>query len=151
MEFQDILQELGSRMGLRGLCLDDNNVCRLVFDGRLTIDIEPLPERNRLFLHSVVCPLPAEDREGLFAELLEANLFGKATGGASFGLDANLEEILLFRELDLANLDYQGLASELEIFLQQLEIWTEKVRSGRVGEGDADGEDSEETDTFLRV
>ena len=41
MELSALLESLASQVGLPQLSLDGNGVCRLVFDAKLTLDLEP--------------------------------------------------------------------------------------------------------------
>ena len=135
MDVDNIVKELGNQLGLDNLALDENNVCRIVFDEKFNVDIEAMPDKKSFFIHAVLCRVPAEHKEVLFAELLEANLFGKGTGGASFGYDANLGEVLLFRRFETEKTDYPEFEAAVEEFLNYMESWSKRIESGEAGEG----------------
>lgn len=128
MSIEDILKELGSQMGLPNLHLDDNNVCRLVFDKRFTVDIEASPDKKSVHMYSALCELPPEGREELYEALLEANLFGRGTGGAAFGVDKEMNEILLnISFAAIEDVPLQTFINTLESFVNYVEAWTEKL------------------------
>jgi hypothetical protein len=133
MEIQDLLNELGQQTGLGSLRLNEQRVCRLVFDDRLTVDIEALADNQRFFIHAVVGQAPVEGREAAFAELLAANLFGQDTGGACLSLNRNHDEILLFKEFRADETDYLKFSSALEMFLNRLDHWKNRLLSADVG------------------
>lgn len=135
MNIEDVLKELGAQMGLPGLKLDDNKVCRLIFDKKFTVDIEASEDLKTVHLYSAICVIPPEGKESFYEGLLEANLFGRGTGGAAFGIDIELGEVLLSRTLQMEKIDYQDFVNILEGFVNHVEAWTDKVEKGDVGRG----------------
>lgn len=135
MNIEDVLKELGAQMGLPGLKLDDNKVCRLIFDKKFTVDIEASQDLKTVHLYSPVCIIPPEGRENFYEGLLEANLFGRGTGGAAFGVDLEMGEVLLSRTLQMEKIDYQDFVNILESFVNHIEAWTDKIEKGEVGKG----------------
>ncbi len=134
MELNDLLREFGQQTGLGELALDENDACQIVFDDQYLVNVEASPGGERFFVHSFLCADPVDGREAFLAELLSANLFGQATEGASFGLDKNRGDIVLFRELVAEETDFQKFSSALEGLLNALEYWTNKTASGSAEE-----------------
>lgn len=133
MELQAILDEFGRSAGLGRVGLNEDGVCRLVFDDELTVDVERVPSRGSFYLHAVVGRLPPGDDPGLLRDLLAANLFGRHTGGATLALDPGLGEILLHRELADGTTDYQAFAAALEGFVNALERSRDRLAQGAPG------------------
>ena len=77
MNIHDVLAELGHRMGLN-VALDEQGVCRLVFDERFAVDIEASPDNDTVHLYSVLCPVPPENKEPFYERLLGAGKCKKA-------------------------------------------------------------------------
>jgi hypothetical protein len=128
MTIDDILSQLGSRMGLPDLRLDEGRACQLIFDGRVAVDIEAPPDEGGLvFLHSTVGIVRPEGHEALFQQLLEANLFGRGTGGAVLSVDGQRCEILLHRSLQIRQIDFSDFADALEQFIQYASHWMERL------------------------
>ncbi|NDC10561.1 MAG: CesT family type III secretion system chaperone [Oxalobacteraceae bacterium] len=121
MTIDDILSQLGSRMGLPDLRLDEGRACQLIFDGRVAVDIE------LVFLHSTVGIVRPEGREVVFQHLLEANLFGRGTGGAVLSVDGQRYEILLHRSLQTRQIDFSDFVDALEQFIQYASHWMERL------------------------
>lgn len=135
MDINSILLELGKQMGLPNLKLDENRVCRLIFDKKFTVDIEASDDEQTVHIYSALCMIPPRDKEKLFESLLEGNLFGRGTGGASFGLDLEMGEILLSRTVRIEKLDYQDFVNILESFVNHVEAWTNKIDTGEYAHG----------------
>jgi hypothetical protein len=115
----DLVQELGRRLNLTGLTMQDG-VCRLVFDRHLAVDLEDDGAGN-LCLHVNLGPLPHVNREAALSALLTKHLFGVETRGAAFGLHPRTQDLYLFRTLPLSNLDVDTALSALETFVDEAE------------------------------
>jgi hypothetical protein len=128
MTVEDLLSALGARMGLPDLQLDESRSCQLLFDGHLAVDIEaPVDQGGIVFLHSTVGIVRPEGREALFQQLLEANLFGRGTGGAVLSVDGQRYEILLHRSLQTRQIDFSDFVDALEQFIQYASHWMERL------------------------
>jgi Tir chaperone protein (CesT). len=136
MNTSDLLQELGQKLGLGPLALDDSGNCQLVFDGDLVVELQA-PGDGFISLVATVCPVPADGREALFTDLLEANLLGQGTGGATLALDTALDEVVLCQRLETAQLDNEGFEGALETFINHLEFWKGRTSSSAGGTGSA--------------
>lgn len=130
MKIESLLTELGNQMGLPNLKLDENKVCRLIFDKKFTVDIEASEDLKIVHIYSALCIIPPRDKENLYESLLEASLFGRGTGGASFGVDLEMGEILLSITIEMEKTDYQDFVNILEKFVNHVEAWTEKIDKG---------------------
>lgn len=129
MDIADAVKRLGQDIGLP-LQLDQNRACRLVFDDRIEVDIEaPEGQRGVVHLSCALAPVPAGAREPLYEALLEANLFGRGTGGAALGLDKSFNEIVLTRTLSMDDLHYQDFVKAIEQLVLYAGTWTERIAS----------------------
>jgi len=133
MDIHSLLSQLGQQMGLPNLKLDQHRVCRLIFDKKFTVDIEATDDERVVHFYALVGEVPPHDKDKFMAYLLEANLFGKGTGGATFALDHNHRDIYLCRALAVEQLSYQDFVNMLEAFVNYLEAWVGKIDRGDVG------------------
>jgi hypothetical protein len=90
----------------------------------LTLELDEGEER--LVLHAVVGPLPADGQAELFARLLEGNLFWKDTHGATLALDRRNAHVLLLRAVPLDS-PPAGFPNIVERFLDCAEAWREVI------------------------
>lgn len=130
MDIHNFLHELGIQMGLGGLSLNENRAARLMFDGKWAVDFEADEDFKTVQVYSVIAPVPAEEKEALFARLLEANLFGYSTGGAVFSVDPATSDIVLFRTVAPDKLDFQEFVNLLEEFVGTVEKWSLQIAGG---------------------
>ncbi len=133
MNLASALAELGDRLGIGVIKLDQNGGCLLAFDDKLVVDIEQATDTPGFHLTATVGPVPGHEREAVFAELLEANLQGRGTGSACLALDADLDEIVLSRSIYRADIDVDYLEQELDAFLTLLEYWQQRSEAGEIG------------------
>jgi len=130
MDLDALLGELARDLGVSQLALDRNGVCRLVFDGKVVVDLEPSHDGRALHMYGVVARIPAEGREGLFASLLDANYFGQGTGKAALAIDSQNNEVVLQQQLELETLAASSFAQELQAFTDRLEDWQRRLEKG---------------------
>jgi hypothetical protein len=127
MDIADAIRQLGQDMGLP-LRLDERRACRLVFDGRIEVDIEaPEGRGDAVFLSSAVGIVPPGGREAVFQTLLEGNLFGRGTGGGVLALDTAYNEIVLQHALAMDKVQYQEFVKTLEQFVLHASTWIERL------------------------
>lgn len=132
MDIDSILLELGHQMGIPNLKFESNGVCRLRFDGKYTVDIEATDNKKIVHIYSSIASIPAENREKFYEIFLEANLFGKGTGGATFGINKMENELMLTRALNMDTTDYQEFVNILESFVNHVESWMTNIENGTV-------------------
>ena len=132
MDINSILLELGHQMGLENLKLDQNRVCRLVFDKKYVVDIESTEDEKIVHIYSTITSIPPEHKEKFYETFLEANLFGKGTGGATFGINKMENELMLTRAIGMDTCDYQEFVNILESFVNHVESWMTNIENGSI-------------------
>ncbi len=121
-----LLSALGAHIGLPGLELNADHVCRLVLDDTVIIDIEHQPGTDNVQAFSVVGPHPG-DNVVLLQKLLAANLFGQGTGGAILALDEERGEVLLSHPFDLSTTTTERFISTLEGYVGYVQAWMTEI------------------------
>lgn len=135
-----LLLDLGQAAGLaQPLRFDEHGCARLVFDGQLAIDFERDADAGLLQVYSVLGPLPAQGREALLLQLLQANLFGADTGGAALAVDADTGEVVLCRSAAAEGLAAPAFVQLVEQFVAVAEDWRERLAAWRPAAGAPDG------------
>ncbi|MCG8435252.1 MAG: type III secretion system chaperone [Gammaproteobacteria bacterium] len=136
MKSHDLLGELSRQTGVDA-AFNATGTARLVFDGRLAVDLESDDEGDRLHVYSVLTGLPADSDERLRLSemLLTANLFEAGTGAARFAIDEHQGEVVLCLSLDLKAVDYQRFVAILEDFVDRLDYWLQRLDA--IGGNDA--------------
>jgi hypothetical protein len=125
MHLPDAVAELGTLLGLGPIKFNEYGLCRLQFDGGLTVDLESADGGETLHICSSLGALP--DSAEVCETLLHANFLGEGTGGAVFAWDQGRDELLLHRTMAAAQLDATGLASAVETFVNFYDGWTRKL------------------------
>jgi len=127
MRVEQLVRELGIRLGLP-LALDGNGMCRLVFNGGATVDLEALRDDGEKFIiYSVLGKLRPGPREALYRTLLEANLPTEDSAAGVLALDVERDEVMLQRILDGTSLTAVHLAEIVEKFVDSAVRWTEQI------------------------
>ncbi len=154
MALAELMKEFGDRLQLGDVALEDDGGAQIVVDGEFKIDIERAADGPGFDITAAVCPTPKHNLTAIFAELLEANLSGQGTGGASLALDQTLSEIVLSRSLRQEDLSYDVFEEEVARFVHTLRFWRERFENDEVGAGEdppADDPPSAASPGFLQV
>lgn len=120
---RSLISELGSRMSLPALKLDENGGCALEFDERITVSLQYREPENQLWMYAILGHAP-EGRPELYERLLQANLFWRHTLGATLSLSGDTPpNVVLARPLHLTSLDESSLSNAVETFLNTAIDW----------------------------
>ena len=90
--------------------------------------VHDLSEQRRVALVGDLGEIPAVNPEALFRLMLEAQHCFCETEGAIFSIDRERERLTLNRMLSSAELDDETFFSEVERFVNQIEVWTRIIR-----------------------
>jgi hypothetical protein len=130
MTADQLLDDLGLAMNMPGLRFDASGCARLVFDGKTAVNFENESASGCVQLYCSLAPLPADGREALFQTLLQANLFGAKTQGATLAIDSQHHEIVLCRTLRTADATGTSFCDVVEKFVTAAEDWTRRLSTG---------------------
>ena len=123
-QLETVLQELGEKMGIGAVKLDEGGVARLLFDGATVLDLQYFRESSALGMMISVQELPDDCDASILRALLAAPLgSGHLTPGVFPTLDQQSGEVLLMRVLPLAGLSADSLAAAMETLLLCAEAW----------------------------
>ena len=127
---EQLLRDLGQNIGLaHPLVFNEQHCARLMVGERVGIDFEHLPDEQIVQMYCVLGGIPAGGLESLYRELLEANLFGDGTQGATLGLDGGQRQIVLSRALALEHMTSPTMLQVFERFINTSEHWVRRLES----------------------
>jgi hypothetical protein len=127
MTADQLLRDLGLTMGLPDLRFDANRCARVVFDGKTALNFEHDETTGLIQVYATLAPLPAQGREALYAQLLQGNLFGAQTGGATLAVDAEHHEVVLCQGAPVEDSTGTAFATLVERFVGAAEAWTQRL------------------------
>ncbi|WP_048439631.1 type III secretion system chaperone [Caenimonas sp. SL110] len=122
MDADQLIQSLGLTLGLPNLRFDAHGCARLAIEGAPALNLER-DASGGLHLYSVLCPIPPDGREAVYSQLLQGNLFGTATAGASLAVDELHGEIVLCDNVKAEQASAQTFATQVEAFVAAAEDW----------------------------
>lgn len=129
-----LLLDLGQTAGLsQPLRFDDHGCARLMVGTHLALDFERDAEAGVIQLYSVLGPAPAQGDAALYRQLLEANLFGADTAGATLAIDGPMREIVLCRSISAEGLAAPAFVQTVEQFIAAAEDWKERLAAHQPG------------------
>lgn len=71
---------------------------------------------------------PKENEETVYTEMLNANLFGQGTRGATLGMNDRGNLLTISRVVDY-NIEYRDFKELIEDFINTIDFWKERVHS----------------------
>ena len=130
MKPEQLLNDLGLTMGLPDLKFNEQGCARLVFDSKTSVNLESDADTGQLRIYAVLWPLPPEGREALYLSLLEGNLFGLQTQGATLAIDSANYQVVLCRTLVADELSANSFLAIIESFVNCAEQWRAQIEGG---------------------
>ena len=124
--FSLVLAELGNEIGLPELALDADGKCTLAFDN-VVVNFELVGDQQLLLIHTCLGQAPESPSAALYAQLLEANHFFAATGGATIGLHSASRSIDMAMVRETQSLTYPCFTHALEGFVHVAEHWRSQI------------------------
>ena len=121
------LSSLAEAAGIESLELNDQGVCAFQFGDRVTLCLELPDDSDVLHLYSPICPVPGFGQTLLFRRLLEWNLLGLGTRGASFGIDRNTNQVLLSVSLLMADTSVDRFLNVIGNFAETCERFADEL------------------------
>ena len=130
MDFTELMQAFGEKVGLAGLAPDGDGSCRIEIDGMAVSFMSHL-ESDSFVTWAEVGEPPPEGVTALYRVLMEAMFIGQATGGSAFSIEPGTGKIFLHRVDSLRAVDLDSFCTMLERFVNILEQWRKLVADFR--------------------
>jgi hypothetical protein len=126
-ERDDLLARLGERWGLLATNVNGRDLYQLEIDGRF--DVALFQTGGTVMIEASLGPLPSGDDRAWdrLLELLGTYLGELRTREEVLSLTLDSRDLILFRRLSRSGLTLDRLEVALEAFVNQLELWTERL------------------------
>ena len=121
-----LLQDFGKTIGIAELQLDNEARCNLLFDD-IGVSFELAPKEESVYLYAMLGVAPSTGLEPIYTQLLDANYIFKGTQGATIGVEASSNSIVLIREERLENMQLSRFEATVKAFVDLAESWREKL------------------------
>ena len=124
---EELLKDLGDRIGVGPLSLNDEGVCTLGFAEAAQIHITADDtDPNYCVMVGNCGGIPDQGRAAYLRRLLEANFFHRDSGNAVIALEPDLDETLLIERVRLDVIDGAGFADAVTRFVAYQRRWSER-------------------------
>lgn len=118
---EKLIQQLGRELQMEDLITSTGtNEYTLPFADNIQVEASEL--EHNILLKGNIAPCPKKNEEAFIIRVLETNLFGAGTRGASIGLKDEGNMLTLSRELDY-NSSYKEFTENLEDFISVITFW----------------------------
>jgi len=132
------LKELASLTKIDSLELNDQGVCAIKFGARAEIVFELPADSEVLHLYCPMGEVPSEDPAPFLRRLLEWNMLGLETQGASFAVDPASNQALLCYNLPLTGSDILTFQNTVGNFAEVCERFCNELQEGGVPDSSSD-------------
>ena len=152
----DLLAQLGSRLGLEGLQIDSTGACSLSFDDRITISVHCDEESECVVFSAEVGTLRDDCELELSRVMLQANYAWQETGGVgTLSIGPDVAEagrtVFLMHQAQLSGFDWTRFQQTFDRFLETAEAWTDFILTFDVVEEDESADLAVAPSTLMRV
>jgi len=123
------LKETASLAGIDSLSLNPQGVSALKYGEKVEIVFECPEGSEVLHLYCPVCDIPEDGAPALMRRLLEWNMFGLETRGASFAIDRESNRAMLCYSIPIAGADIATFQNTLGNFAETCERFCDELSS----------------------
>lgn len=120
-----LIDQLASDLKLDPLKAADDGSYVLYFEPNISVSFRENPERGYT-LSAQLSELSGSQIEETLLTLLNANLFGRETGGAMLGLD-KLGKMIILKDFLPEEIDYKSFHDKVEVFVNYADSWKEDI------------------------
>lgn len=131
----DLLNQLGSIIGIEGLSLNDDNGCTLGFDSQV-INLQYEADEQMLVLFSELGSVQPDQKAVIYEELLTANFYRKQMQDCCLSFCPATQCVVLIRYLSVDGLDFIFFETLLQSFIDIATAWAGKIEN--TGNADLD-------------
>ncbi|HQU08661.1 MAG TPA: type III secretion system chaperone [Opitutales bacterium] len=127
MTFEELLLQLGPKLGIEALKVNEQGQCPLAFNNKYQLFLEKGTEDGACYVYGALCPIPQHGRLELYDLLMGSQLMGVATGGGSFASSPQLGRVLMYRVFDLNESSFEAFLKAFEKFLNAYARWVDSL------------------------
>ena len=106
-KISNFIKNYGKEVGLPNLCLNNENICSLNFNGKINIDIKYNEKSSICPFVSSICSIPDKNKEEFYKKLLLANSFGIENGGAVLSIYKEKNSIIFSFSFIVSTFSYE--------------------------------------------
>ncbi|RQS42915.1 CesT family type III secretion system chaperone [Burkholderia sp. Bp8986] len=127
--FDRLLDELAGAIGMEKLEFDEDDFCHITVDNEFPVSIRRDHIRQRLVvLGQIAERLPAVMERDLVAMMLAQGLGPLRDNGIGIGYEASAENLIVFRSIQIADLNLERFQSDLGDFFEAVKRWRQRLQ-----------------------
>ncbi|HVB88649.1 MAG TPA: type III secretion system chaperone [Beijerinckiaceae bacterium] len=147
---QALMAQLGERLDIENLNLDDDGYCCVGFDD-VVVNFEYEEEGDEFLLFSKVADTPADVSARYVEEVLDLSYGGMLTSGGSLGLDRAAGAIMFADRIVLRGMTDDAFEAAVESFVDRSESWERLFAGPEFTRATADGPKLEDVGAMMRI
>lgn len=116
-----IIREIAIRYGANLPCLNNNNICTMLYKDKFKFIIEVSETGTSIYFYSPLVEKVDENNEWLQQKLLQHNFLFGSMAGASLALDEQTSDVVMCQVYAENDLNTEKLEQNIESFLSEAE------------------------------
>lgn len=138
VDIPNYLESYGKEVGLPNLKFNEQNICSLCFDSKISIDIVYRKDQDQCIFAAPIIDLPSQGQGELLRKIMIENVFGMATAGCVFGIEEDRERIVISYTFIASTFTFDLFKTVLGNFVDVVEEWQQKCENMQLSSIDDD-------------
>ena len=140
VDIPNYLESYGKEVGLPNLKFNEQNICSLCFDSKISIDIVYRKDMDQCIFAAPIIDLPSQGQGELLRKIMIENVFGMATAGCVFGIEEDRERIVISYTFIASTFTFDLFKTVLGNFVDVVEEWQQKCENMQLSSADDDND-----------
>jgi hypothetical protein len=142
VDIPNYLESYGKEVGLPNLKFNEQSICSLCFDAKISVDIVYRKEQDQCIFAAPIIDLPSQGQGELLKKIMIENVFGMATAGCVFGIEKDCERIVVSYTFIASTFTFDLFKTVLGNFVDIVEEWQKKCEDMQLSSSSSGSDES---------
>lgn len=142
VDIPNYLESYGKEVGLPNLKFNEQSICSLCFDAKISVDIVYRKEQDQCIFAAPIIDLPSQGQGELLKKIMIENVFGMATAGCVFGIEEDRERIVVSYTFIASTFTFDLFKTVLGNFVDIVEEWQKKCEDMQLSSSSSSSDES---------
>lgn len=142
VDIPNYLESYGKEVGLPNLKFNEQSICSLCFDAKISVDIVYRKEQDQCIFAAPIIDLPSQGQGELLKKIMIENVFGMATAGCAFGIEEDRERIVVSYTFIASTFTFDLFKTVLGNFVDIVEEWQKKCEDMQLSSSSSGSDES---------
>lgn len=135
VNFNSLVAEFCKSVGLEGVCVNDDGYYSFSLDENLAVELQYETDSGMIGFFLQLGQVSSANRAGIMADMLDANVLWRGTGGGTLGLDSSSGIATLAYQETVEHMSYSRFEAILGLLISNAEIWAKRISADSAAPG----------------